>query len=111
MSDQLKPCVACDCIDDHQYYSPGGAGPFCGDCWQSLTDADQSLLLEKRLEQTEERVEELQSLLTRATEALEECHAASGWNHEDAPCDICPLILELRKEAAKWSYPGSQPAR
>jgi hypothetical protein len=101
MSDQLKPCVACDCIDDDHYYSPGGAGPFCGDCWQSLTDADQSLLLEKRLEHTEERVEELQTLLKRATEALEECHGAGGWNHEDAPCDICPLILELRKEAAK----------
>jgi hypothetical protein len=29
MSDQLKPGVACDCIDDHQYYSPGG-------CWAIL---------------------------------------------------------------------------
>jgi hypothetical protein len=43
MSDQLKPCVACDCVDNDQYYSPGGAGPFGGACWQSLTDADQSL--------------------------------------------------------------------
>jgi len=90
-----------DCIDDDQYYSPGGAGPFCGECFQSLTDADQSLLLEKRLEQTEELVEKLRSLLSRATDALEKYHAADGWNHEDATCDICPLIFELRRETER----------
>jgi recombinational DNA repair protein (RecF pathway) len=101
MSSQLKPCVACDCVDDNQYHSPAGAGPFCSECWQSLTDADQSLLLEKRLEQTEELVETLRSLLTRATDALEKYHAGHGGKHNDAPCDICPLLLELRRETAR----------
>lgn len=37
---QQKPCIICGCIDNDQYYSPGGKGPFCGECWEALTDAD-----------------------------------------------------------------------
>lgn len=58
MSENLTPCIACDCVDDHTYYSLNGAGPFCRECWESLTDADQTLLLEKRLEKAEQALEE-----------------------------------------------------
>jgi hypothetical protein len=98
MSDELEPCVACDCVDDDQYYTPGGDGPFCGECWQSLTDPDQSLLLEKRLGQTEDLVVRLQSLLFRATDALERCHAPE---HDDAACDVCALKRELLRETGR----------
>jgi len=111
MSDQLKPCVACDCVDDVQYYSPAGAGPFCGECWQALTDPDQALLLEKRLGQTEDLVEKLQAFLVRATDVLEEYHAADGWRHDDAPCDVCPLILEIRRETARGGASEIKPSR
>lgn len=61
--------------------------------------------LEKRLEQTEELVEKLRSLLGRATDALEEYHALDGTKHEDAPCDVCPPIVELRMETAQGIRP------
>ena len=63
MSEQFTPCIACDCVDDDLYYSPQGAGPFCPDCWQSLTDPDQTLLLEKRLEASETQIERLKTEL------------------------------------------------
>ena len=58
MSDKPTTCVACDCIDDEYFQTPAGAGPFCGDCWESLNDPDQSLLLEKRVANYELEVEE-----------------------------------------------------
>jgi bacillopeptidase F (M6 metalloprotease family) len=101
MSEQPALCVACDCVDDELHYTAAGAGPFCGECWVSLNDPDQALLAEKRLEMTEQRVEELLSLLTRATSALEERHAVDGGNHGDEPCDICRLILALWRAAGE----------
>jgi hypothetical protein len=103
MSDELQLCVACDCVDDNHYYTPGGEGPFCGECWESLNDPDQSLLVEKRLAQTEDLLEELQDLLVRTGDALERLHAAG---HEDAACDICALKRELLKETARGGSPG-----
>ena len=103
MSEQPAPCVACDCVDDELHYTAAGAGPFCGECWVSVNDPDQALLVEKRLELTEQRVEELLSLLTRATSALDESHAVNEGNHGDGPCDICRLILQLRRAAARKS--------
>jgi hypothetical protein len=78
MSEQPTPCVcvACDSFDDRLQYTPGGAGPFCGECWDALNDPDQALLIEKRLELGKRRIDELQSLLSRATNALEESLAA-----------------------------------
>ena len=58
MSEDLTPCIACDCLDDDMYYTLDGAGPFCAECWGSLTDPDQTLLLEKRLEKAEQALEE-----------------------------------------------------
>jgi hypothetical protein len=101
MNDESSSCVACDCVDEELHYTASGAGPFCGECWVSLNDPDQALLIEKRLELTENRLEQIESLLARATNALEECHASDGWNHDDAPCDICPLILELQRVVGK----------
>jgi hypothetical protein len=98
MSDDLKPCVACDCVDDDQYYTPEGNGPFCGECWQALIDPDQTLLVEKRLGQTEDLVLTLQSLLGRAADALERLHAAE---HDAVPCDLCTLKRELRRKTAR----------
>jgi hypothetical protein len=56
-------CAMCDCHHDVEdsYFSLNGAGPFCNECWQSLTDADQSLLLDKRLADAEDKIEELQN--------------------------------------------------
>jgi hypothetical protein len=72
MSEKSTVCAACDCVDDDYYYSPEGAGPFCGERWASLTDADRSLLLEKRLEQYEAYREQLRALLLRAADAIPE---------------------------------------
>jgi hypothetical protein len=47
-----------------------GAGPFCSECWDALTDADQSLLLEKRIEQYEKAFEEIKSVLEECLEYL-----------------------------------------
>jgi len=49
MKEEPKVCVACDCVDDEYFQTPAGAGPFCCECWESLCDPDQALLLEKRV--------------------------------------------------------------
>ena len=102
MNDESTSCVACDCVDEELYYTASGAGPFCGECWVALNDPDQALLVEKRLELTEQRLEELQTLLTSATDALKKCHPADGCNHEDSSCDVCLLILKLQRETPRW---------
>ena len=71
MSEKPTTCVACECVDDEYFRTPAGTGPFCGDCWESLCDPDQSLLLEKRVAAYEEEVEHLRDLLTRAVNKLE----------------------------------------
>ena len=60
-------CAMCDCHHDEQdsYFSLAGAGPFCSECWESLTDADQALLLDKHLAAAEQKIEELQAEITR----------------------------------------------
>jgi hypothetical protein len=61
-------CVACDCVCDPadiMYFSLNAAGPFCDECWQSLSDPDQALVTEKRLEEAEARIEELEAELKR----------------------------------------------
>ena len=58
MTKDLTACIACDCLDDDMYYTLDGAGPFCAEWWESLTDPDQTLLLEKRLEKAEQALEE-----------------------------------------------------
>ena len=51
MTEENKVCAGCDYVIDtiDCHYTPAGAGPFCSDCWESLNDPDQMLLLEKRL--------------------------------------------------------------
>jgi hypothetical protein len=49
MKEEPKVCVACDCVDDEYFQTPAGAGRFCGECWESLCDPDQALLLERRV--------------------------------------------------------------
>jgi hypothetical protein len=60
--DRPKVCIACDCwgLAD---YTPLGKGPFCSECWESLCDPDQALLLEKRVAAYEAEVEELKKTL------------------------------------------------
>ena len=102
MNDESSSCMAYDYVDEELHYTASGAGPFCGECWVALDDPDQALLVEKRLELTEQRLEELQTLLTSATDALKKCHPADGCNHEDSSCDVCLLILKLQRETPRW---------
>jgi hypothetical protein len=63
MKQPANLCVQCDCVSDpdDMYYTLASAGPFCGDCWAGLTDADQSLTMQKELERAEDKIEELQA--------------------------------------------------
>jgi len=102
MSENFTVCAGCDCVDDDYYYSLEGGGPFCGECWASLTDADQSLLLEKRLEQYETYHEELKALLLRAADAIEKVasYASDGPDaYRHIRLEEQKLIRELRKAA------------
>ena len=65
MSDEAKVCSMCDCCG-LAHYTPMGAGPFCSECWESLCDPDQALLLERRVAAYELEVERLKDLLTKA---------------------------------------------
>jgi hypothetical protein len=78
MKEEPKACVACDCVDNEYFQTPAGIGLFCGECWESLIDPDQSLLLEKRVAAYEVEVERLKNLLTRAANALECAHRDWG---------------------------------
>ena len=42
-------CQACDEVDEVLCFTRGGKGPFCVECFESLCDPDQALLLEERL--------------------------------------------------------------
>jgi hypothetical protein len=102
MSENFTLCAACDCVDDDYYYSLEGAGLFCGECWASLTDADQSLLLEKRLEQYEAYHEELKALLLRAADAIEKVASYASGDpdvYRHIRLEEQNLIRELRKAA------------
>jgi hypothetical protein len=65
MSAKTKRCGACDRITSHWGYTPAGVGPFCEECWASLVDPDQQLLLEDRLQQSENQIEKLVSEIRR----------------------------------------------
>lgn len=56
-------CAGCDCVcDAHETnHTPNGAGPFCLECWQSLIDPDQTLLVEKCLADAEENIDRLKA--------------------------------------------------
>jgi hypothetical protein len=102
MSENPTVCAVCDCVDDDHYYSPEGAGPFSGECCTSLTDADQSLLLEKRLEQYEAYHEELKALLLRAADAIEKVASYASGDpdaYRHIRLEEQNLIRELRKVA------------
>jgi hypothetical protein len=102
MSESPTVCVSCDCVDDDYYYTLEGAGPFCGECWASLTDADQSLLLEKRLEQYEAYHAELKVILLRAADAIEKVASYASGDpdaYRHIPLEDQNLIRELRKAA------------
>ena len=71
MKEEPKVCVGCDCVDDEYFQTPAGIGPFCRECWESLIDPDQSLLLEKRVAAYEVEVERLRKLLTEAAATIE----------------------------------------
>jgi hypothetical protein len=62
MSDDVKVCIACDQWDSARY-TPLGERPFCSECFESLCDPDQTLLLEKRLAGYELELERLKALL------------------------------------------------
>jgi hypothetical protein len=102
MSENPTVCTVCDCVDDDYYYSLEGAGPFCREFWASLTDADQSLLLEEQPEQYEVYHEELKALVLRAADAIEKVasHAsgdADAYRH--IRLEEQNLIPERRKAA------------
>jgi hypothetical protein len=71
MKEEPKVCVVCDCVDDEYFQTPAGIGPFCSERWESLSDPDQSLLLEKRVAAYEVEVERLRKLLTEAAATIE----------------------------------------
>jgi hypothetical protein len=95
MKEEPKVCVACDCVDNEYFQTPAGIGPFCGECWESLIDPDQSLLLEKRVAAYEVEVQRLKNLLTRAANALESAH----WNWGGTFPFLSKLIEEAREVA------------
>ena len=43
------PCEICKQVDEISCFTPEDQGPFCMDCFESLCDPDQALLLEERL--------------------------------------------------------------
>jgi len=90
-------CVACDCVDDEYFQTPAGAGPFCGECWESLCDPDQALLLEKRVAAYEVEVERLRGLLTRAANSLECAHRDWG-----GAFPFPSRLIEAVREEARW---------
>lgn len=65
-------CVACDCVSDPEdmYFSLNCNGPFCAECWDSLSDPDQAILIERRLEQAEARIEQLEAEIRILIKAL-----------------------------------------
>jgi hypothetical protein len=75
MSEDVKVCIACDCWG-LAHYTPQGKGPFCGECWESLCDPDQSLLLEKRVAAYEVEVEELRARVALLEEFVSACRYA-----------------------------------
>jgi hypothetical protein len=98
MLEEAKVCVACDCWG-LAHYTPIGAGPFSGECWESLIDPDQALLLEKRVAAYELQVKRLKGLLIRAAKALEE-EIRMGTLMPDYPeyGEKLALIEEVRRE-------------
>jgi hypothetical protein len=94
VSGKSSACVACDCVDDEYFHTPASAGPFCGECWESLNDPDQSLLLEKRVAAYEVEVEQLRNLLTHAANAIECAHRDWGGMFPFP----AKLIEEIREE-------------
>ena len=97
MKEEPKVCVACDCVDDEYFQTPAGAGPFCGECWESLCDPDQALLLEKRVAAYEVEVERLRGLLTRAANSLECAHRDWG-----GAFPFPSRLIEAVREEARW---------
>ena len=93
MSGDVKVCAACDCVIDEYFQTAAGAGPFCAECWQSLTDPDQSLLLEKRVAAYEVEAERFKELLTMAANQLEERVFINKYTNLDTK----KLIEELRE--------------
>jgi hypothetical protein len=67
----LKVCVACDFVDDFVYYTHSGAGPFCSECWEALSDPDQALLTEKRLAEAEKVIEAIRTGLEELQRELQ----------------------------------------
>jgi hypothetical protein len=74
MNDTPHLCAICDCDHDaeHSWFSSAGAGPFCSECWQSLTDADEALLLDKRLAAAEQKIHELEREIARLEKGFTE---------------------------------------
>ncbi|MBV8216441.1 MAG: hypothetical protein JOZ08_24755 [Verrucomicrobia bacterium] len=73
------------------------------ECWESLCDSDQALLLEKRVAAYETEVKRLKKLLTKAAEAVDFDHCPTG---PVEGCEICPLLKELRRLRAgeSWAF-------
>jgi hypothetical protein len=67
---EAKVCIGCDCWGV-AHYTPQGKGPFCDECWESLTDPDQSLLLEKRVAACEVEVERIKHLIAELRKETE----------------------------------------
>ena len=94
MKEEPKVCVGCDCVDDEYFQTPAGIGPFCSERWESLSDPDQSLLLEKRVAAYEVEVEHLRDLLGQAAVTIESAHRDWGGRFPFPS----KLIEEIREE-------------
>jgi hypothetical protein len=91
VSEEAIACLTCDCVGGEYFETSSGVGPFCGECWESLCDPDQALLLEKRVASYEVEVERLKKLLTKAADFG---HCPTGPREG---CEICALLEELRE--------------
>jgi hypothetical protein len=58
----METCLSCRCcVDDRYHFTFGGRGPFCSECFESLSDPDHALVLAERVARLEAKVSQLQA--------------------------------------------------
>jgi hypothetical protein len=74
-------CQACERVDEVLCFTVKGKGPFCLECFESLCDPDQALLLEERLAKYEREIETgrvIPGVSTSQTKAGQEAPSKNG---------------------------------